>query len=123
MATPNQVLYYGMENPMAVDPPCTNPQLFPINVWNEWNRIGGEERMAFIEHAELLVDRGYVELTEGRNVMDVALAVFAAKIQNKEAEAKLARETIQTINKAGCTTSTELQTPSTVKSTSDLLPP
>ena len=72
-----------MENPDVIDPPCTNPHQFSQEVWDAWNQAGGEERTAYIEHAEMLINRGYIELHEGRDIMDVALAAFAAKSNQK----------------------------------------
>jgi hypothetical protein len=85
----NKALYYGMENPMVSDPPCTNPHTFSQEVWNAWNTAGGEERIKYIEHAELLVNRGYLELTEGRNLMDVAMSVFSARFEEAKKKAAL----------------------------------
>ena len=95
MADPAKVLFYGMENANDADPPCTNPHEFPEEVWRAWNTAGGEERIKYIEHAELLVNRGYIHLTEGRNVMDVAMSAFAARFelrQKEEAAAKAASD-------------------------------
>lgn len=84
MAEVSKALYYGMENSTTADPPCTNPHEFSDEIWKAWNIAGGEERIKYIEHAEMLIDRGYIALTEGRDLMDVAMSVFAAKLADNK---------------------------------------
>lgn len=48
-------------------------------LWAKWNLLSGDERRAYFEHADMLVKKGYLDNPENRDILDIALSIFASK--------------------------------------------
>jgi len=55
-------------------------------LWARWNLLSGDERHAYFEHAQMLVQKGYLDNPENRDILEIALSIFAARnpVINKE---------------------------------------
>jgi len=48
-------------------------------LWAKWNLLSGDERHAYFEHADMLVKKGYLDNPDNRDILDIALSIFASK--------------------------------------------
>jgi len=56
------------------------------DAWARWNSLTSEERAAYIDHAVLLLERGYVQRTEDFDTFDLAMSVFVKKLESEAIE-------------------------------------